>query len=145
MASALPTAKGSSVGEQHQGNACPPEHEPSKHVQDLAGRVKGMGNKLFKTSRKTKLNGRMLPRGSLFATALATVMTAMACLDATDATRGATGMANRCTMNQINPLCMEFLLDSGADRSLISKKHLPEETHEMFSKAPGGTRFQAPR
>eukprot|EP00439_Symbiodinium_sp_Y106_P022683 s2641_g2.t2 len=87
----------------------------------------------------------MLPRGGLFARAFTTVMTAMACLDPTT---GATGMANRCTLNQTNSLSMEFLLDSSAGRNLISKKHLPEETHEMFSKAPekltfstgGGTR-----
>ena len=107
--------------------------------------MKGLSNKLFRTSRKTKLNGSMLPRGGLFARAFTTVMTAMACLDPTT---GATGMANRCTLNQTNSLSMEFLLDSSAGRNLISKKHLPEETHEMFSKAPekltfstgGGTR-----
>ena len=80
----------------------------------------------------------MLPKGSFFARAFTTVMTAMACLDPGG---NATGMAGVCTMNQTKPLNMDFLLDSGAGRNLISKKHLPEETHEMFSKAPEKLQF----
>ncbi|CAE7029195.1 GIP [Symbiodinium natans] len=56
--------------------------------------------------------------------AFTTVMTAMACLDPGG---NATGMAGVCTMNQT--------------KNLISKKHLPEETHEMFSKAPEKLQF----
>ena len=138
MASVLPTAEGLSRNEGQCGDASLSAQDSSKHVQGVADRVKEVGSKLFKTGRKAKLSGNLLPKGSLFARAFTTVMTAMACLDPATSV---TGMANLCNTREVNPLGMEFLLDSGAGRNLISKRHLPEETHGMFSRAPERLQF----
>ena len=129
MASVLPTAEGLSRNEGQCGDAGLPAQESSKQVQGVADRVREVGSKLFKTGRKAKLVGNLLPKGSLFAREFTTVMTAMACLDPATSV---TGMANLCNTCEANPLGMEFLLDSGAGRNLISKRHLPRRLMGFF-------------
>ena len=103
--------------------------------------MKEVGSKLFKTGCKAKLSGNLLPKGSLFARAFAAVMTAMACLDPATSVTGMANFLNLRNTREANLLGMEFLLDSGAGRNLISEKHLPEETHGMFSRAPERLQF----
>ena len=65
-------------------------------------------------------------------------MTAMAMLDPSSSINASSSPV---TGSDGTTFDMEFLVDSGAGRNLISKRNLPEEVHSHFAEAPEKLRF----
>ena len=143
FASAIPGSESAPVKAEGSSNA--PIANGTELVNAVVSKVKGVGHRMLRRVKKAKVNGSMLPQGGVFAKALTTIMTAMAMLDPLV---GAGGGNAQCAGQGIpvhdlkpNKLYLDFLLDSGAGRNLISRKSLPVEAQGLFSQAPEKLKF----
>ena len=133
MASVLPTSE---AAPSQNGTGCGPAArqyctgEASREASAVRKRVERVGRSLQKNNAF---------KGSMFTRAFTTIMTAMACLDPRsqiNAAPGLLGVGNNTSAE------VEFLVDSGAGRNLVSKRVLPDSMHSQFGEAPEKLTFE---
>ena len=102
-------------------------------VKVLASKVQGKAERVAK-----RMNASMLPKGGVFQKRITTIMAAMAAMDPCSNINVASHPRTGSDGTSFN---MEFLVDSGAGRNLVSQRSIPEEAHSYFSEAPEKLRF----
>ena len=79
-----------------------------------------------------------IPKGGLFTRFITTMMAATSCFSPLSNPCACAGLLGDLAPKTLD---MEYLIDSGAGRNLISKTSLPEEAHDLFEKAPEKLKF----
>ena len=114
----------------------------SRETSDAPVQGGSASKRVFRKSFCKSKGGRhmkvLIPRGSLFTRFVTSMMAAVSCFSPLANTTACTGL-----LGDVVPKAsdMEYLIDSGAGRNLISKSSLPEEAQELFEKAPEKLKF----
>ena len=133
IASVIPTSEAAPSG---NGTGCGLAALQSPKEVSL-GKGRAARKRLGRVSRS--LQKSVAFRGGVLQRAFITIMTAMACLDpmsSINAVPTLLGLGNETSAD------VEFLVDSGAGRNLVSKRVLPDCMHAHFGEAPEKLTFE---
>ena len=131
--SATPADATASSRDDSVGGSSAPQNQSksdSKRHSAMRKRLSDVGSSLRKSTAF---------KGSMFKRAFTNIMAAMACLDPKVSVTADSGLVS---LSNGDSAEVEFLVDSGAGRNLVSKRVLPESMHSLFVEAPEKLTFE---